>query len=600
MIVKMKKLTLLVMQADRNQLLKRLRRLGTVHIKNIATPSADDIDSTESAIASLNSALLILGSYKEGVETKQLKWPEAQTIGEAEEIIALDKEKEVLTRDAQKREEEMAWYEPWGAFSPEDITALSGKGAFIRLYKLHKQALKKLGSENGLHIINRDKHYAYVALISGNPDAKLDFDEVKLSQKSFHSLCREQESAQKRIDTIKSELKIKAHAITCLKALLSVLEYRHKFLNAMHGMGKEEGFSYLQGFCPAAKIKDIAALAKSEGFGYLIEEPDNPEEAPTLIKNPGWISIISPVFRFMNTIPGYSEYDISLWFLLFFSLFFAMLIGDAGYGILFVVVTFLVRRKLKKAPPAPFILMYVLSFATIGWGVITGTWFGAEGIAQLPFFNALVIHKISSFAEGNQALMIFICFVIGVVQLTIAHIIKAVRVINSLKALAEIGWIMVLWGLFFLAGTLVVERPFPYFAGYLLSVGIGLLVLFSSPQKNILKAIATSLANIPLKIIGSFADIVSYLRLFAVGYASVVLASTFNNMAAGVGFNGIISTLGAALILCLGHGLNIVLGFMAVIVHGVRLNMLEFSGQMDMEWSGKEYDPFRENEKAAS
>jgi len=102
------------------------------------------------------------------------------------------------------------------------------------------------------------------------------------------------------------------------------------------------------------------------------------------------------------------------------------------------------------------------------------------------------------------------------------------------------------------------------------------------------------LTEVPLKIISSFGDIVSYIRLFAVGYASVVLASTFNDMAVSVGFNSIITSLAAALILFLGHGLNIILGFMAVIVHGVRLNMLEFSGQMGMEWSGKEYTPFKE------
>lgn len=592
MIVKMKKITLLAVEAHRNELLDKLRKLGTVHIKNIATPSADDIDSTEDAIGRLHNALEILDNYKERTKTEHLKWQEPEALEQAKEVAALDRERADLIRGVQAIKRKLTWFKPWGAFSPEDIALLSKKGIFVKLYRVHKNARKKIGTRDDLHIIKEDKHYAYVALVSDKPDAGLDFDEIKLPEKSFHSFCREQESSQKRIDTIESELKLKAHAITCLKEHLKASEDRRRFLDVMHGMGKEEGFSYLQGFLPAEKTKAISALARDEGFGYLIDEPDNPEEVPTLIKNPKWISIINPVFKFMNTIPGYSEYDISLWFLVFFSLFFAMLIGDAGYGVLFALVTFLARRKFKKAPSAPFVLMYVLSFATIGWGVVTGTWFGAEGIAKLPFLNTLVIQKINSFSDTNQNFMIFICFVIGVVQLSIAHLIKAARFINSLKALGEIGWVMVLWGLFFLAGTLVVEKPFPSFAGYLLAAGVGLLVLFSNPQKNILKAIATSLANIPLKIISSFADVVSYLRLFAVGYASVVLAGTFNNMAIGIGFNNLISTLGAALILCLGHALNIVLGFMAVIVHGVRLNMLEFSGQMDMEWSGKEYNPF--------
>ena len=190
--------------------------------------------------------------------------------------------------------------------------------------------------------------------------------------------------------------------------------------------------------------------------------------------------------------------------------------------------------------------------------------------------------------------MIYMCFVIGVIQLSIAHFIKAFRIINTFRALAEAGWVLILWGLFFTAGTLVLAKPFPAFGGYLLMAGVALVLLFSNPQKNIIKGILVSLGTIPLRIISSFSDVVSYLRLFAVGYASLVLANTFNNMAMQIGFNNVLSGLGAAFIMFFGHTLNIVLGLMAVIVHGIRLNMLEFSGQMDMEWSGREYDPFRE------
>jgi len=134
----------------------------------------------------------------------------------------------------------------------------------------------------------------------------------------------------------------------------------------------------------------------------------------------------------------------------------------------------------------------------------------------------------------------------------------------------------------------------PAWTSGLLLIGSLLLLAFSEPQRNIFKAMAASLTNIPLKIVSSFADIVSYLRLFAVGYASVVLAGTFNNITASIGFHSIPAGLASAGILFIGHLLNLVLGFMAVIVHGIRLNMLEFSGQMGMGWSGKEYTPFKE------
>jgi len=333
-------------------------------------------------------------------------------------------------------------------------------------------------------------------------------------------------------------------------------------------MKKEARFSYLQGFCPVDKLDDITTLSKSTGFGYLIEEPTDTDDVPTLVRNPKWIRIIQPVFQFMNTVPGYKEFDISPWFLMFFSLFFAMLIGDAGYGCVFAVITFLAQRKFKKIPREPFILLYVLSFATTIWGILTGTWFGTSHTAYI---------------NTSTNSMIYFCFIIGAVQLTLAHLITAFKRINSFQSLSDLGWILTIWGLFFIAGKLVAARPFPDFARYILIAGVALIFLFTKDR-----------ANIPLKVIGSFADVVSYIRLFAVGYASLILARTFNTMALELGFNSILTGFIAAFILFTGHALNITLGLMAVIVHGIRLNMLEFSGQMGMEWSGKEYKPFKE------
>ena len=125
----------------------------------------------------------------------------------------------------------------------------------------------------------------------------------------------------------------------------------------------------------------------------------------------------------------------------------------------------------------------------------------------------------------------------------------------------------------------------PHFAIYLIIFGSALVGIFANFQKNILKGFLISLGNLPLDIISSFSDIVSYIRLFAVGIATVTVAASFNDMAGGIT---------VPLILVLGHGLNIILAMMSVLVHGVRLNMLEFSGHLGQEWSGKEYKPFKE------
>jgi len=599
MIVKMKKLTLLVAEKDRESMLKKLRTLGLVHIRNVIEPATEETLSVEQKVSSVKEALLALTEYKMTGPARQDRLPEEVITEKVGEITAAYNEREGCFNRLRELSAKIEWYKPWGGFNPQEIEALAQQGVFIRLYSAQKSALNKMESKK-FHLIGEDKYYAYVALATTEPDEHLPFNQAKLPKESLEKLSLKKQECQMRIDEIGLQLEEATALKGILEEHLSWLKQKQTFLDAMHGMKSEERFAYLQGFCPADSVEPVAALSKKSGCGYLFEDPTEVEDVPTLVRNPKWIGIIKPVFRFMNTVPGYREHDISLWFLIFFSIFFAMLIGDAGYGLLFIGLTLWGQRKTRsmgqQVPAKVFHLLYLLSFTTVVWGAITGTWFGAEGIAQIPFFNSLVIDNIDSFVDANQSFMIYICFIIGVVHLSIAHIILAVRVINSPKALSEAGWVLLLLGLFFVAGTLVLNRPMPWFTQHLLLGGISLVLLFANFQKNIIRGIIVTLTRLPLSVIGSFSDVVSYLRLFAVGYASVAVANSFNNMALGLGFHTIISGLLAAFILVFGHALNIILGIMAVIVHGIRLNMLEFSGQMGMEWSGVEYAPFRERD----
>lgn len=592
MIVKMQYLTLFLKESRRREALHALRALGVMHLKHIKQ-QLPALHAISSQIEDADRAAAILRQYHKIADTR--KQAHAKNARDSvERILSLHAKLKSDEQDLEKTSRKLDWYRPWGGFNRKDIQYLLDNGVHINLYHITAREYKQLGDRNDLYIISQEKGNVYCVQINFKTDAKLPFKSMPLSDESFDILCEQHSALIQQIAATRTALHEETYALRPIQGYSIALEKQKQFLQAMHGMTDEAEFSYIQGYIPADRHKDIVRLAATFGAGYLFQDAEDSDEAPTLVRNPKWIEIISPVFKFMSTVPGYAEYDISLWFLLFFSLFFAMLIGDAGYGIIFLLSTFIIRKKFSRLPREPFLLMYVLSATTIVWGAITGTWFGAEAFARLPWLSPLIVQGISSFAADNQNLMIFICFTIGIIHLTIAHIIVGARIMNSLKALAELGWIFVLWALYFLAGMLVIGRPMPNFTLGFLSIGTILLLCFSEPKKNILKAIASSLTNIPLKIIGSFADIVSYLRLFAVGCATVVLASTFNDIVMGIGFNSVLSGLAAAIILFLGHALNIVLGFMAVIVHGIRLNMLEFSGQMGMSWSGKEYAPFAE------
>jgi V/A-type H+-transporting ATPase subunit I len=208
----------------------------------------------------------------------------------------------------------------------------------------------------------------------------------------------------------------------------------------------------------------------------------------------------------------------------------------------------------------------------------------------------LILPNLDSYSD-NQNFMLQLCFTLGAVHLTIAHLTRGLRMIKTVRILSELGWIFILWYLYFLANYFVLRKPLPDFSTTLLLPGIVLVGLFSNPQRNFIKSSLMGFAELPLKMISSFSDLVSYLRLFAVGYATLVIAVSFNQMAFSLEGNPLLKGIGAALILLLGHTLNILLAAMAVLVHGVRLNMLEFSSHLGMGWTGRRYRPFKKRFK---
>lgn len=593
MIEKMKKITVLVSERERDKFVSKLRKAGVLHIKHVKMPSSHEISFVADKISKLEKLIFQLAPYDVGRPDRRMSSHERDVLSCADPATEDLKIKEGFEEKLKETRLKIQWFDDWGDFNPEDLEKVISGGANIRLYRIGKKDLKEVRDKN-VHVIKKGKTALFVALVSKDGEEKLPFDEVDIPDRPPETLHEDVKEFEKKISEIDERMKQRARGLIAVRDCKAKLEKELVSLEAKFGMHEEDKFSYIQGYCPEKKLDAITQMTKKHGLGYLTEDPEDTDEVPTLITNPKWLDIISPVFQFMNTLPGYSEFDISFPFLAFFSVFFAMLIGDAGYGAIFLIVTFLARRKFRHLPYQPFFLMYLLSVCTIIWGAVTGTWFGSEAIQQLPGLRSLVIPKLNSFSDVNQDFIIHICFLIGAIQLSVAHLMKIARGFNSVKALSDMGWILIVWGMFYTAKKFVLNAPFPPFAGWLLLGGALLALVFSNPEKGILKGIPTTLISLPLSIIGSFSDVVSYIRLFAVGLATVVVAESFNNMALAGGINGVVSGLIAALILFFGHTLNILLGFMAVIVHGVRLNMLEFSGHLGMQWSGKKYEPFKE------
>ena len=588
MIVKMSKVAVLASASDINQSLVKLRKFGLLHIKHINPPSGENVARLEKDLEDSVKVISMLSGKSR--ERESLPF-EAAEIAVKDTLHILFERKQLLSRK-EEVERKLSWFEDWGRISYGPLKELSRAGVFLKLYIVNKKEFKSLPSDKPVFLIKRERRRFYIVFASQNKNESLEFEEVLFPDQDPFSLKKELKTINNWLEDISLNLDFLSSYRGSFEKYRKTVSQQLEFFKVRAGMAEEEGFCYIQGFLPKEEAINLRNLVKKEGLALLAEEPGDVSEVPTFIRNPRWVNIIKPVFQFMGTVPGYNEYDISGWFLVFLSLFFALLIGDAGYGLVFLLITLISRRAFKTAPQEVFSLMYVFSLSTVAWGAVSGTWFGAEQIAKLPFFNRLIIERINSFTASNQGFMIYLCFLIGVVHLSIAHGIAAFRYINSRIALGQIGWISVLWGLFFVAGKLVLNRPLPHVTMILLVTGIIMVMLFSA--EGSFKKSLLSLSDLPLNVISSFSDIVSYLRLFAVGYATVIVASSFNNMAFNIGGPALLKGFIAAIILFLGHGLNIVLGLMAIIVHGIRLNMLEFSGHLNMQWSGKEYAPFKE------
>jgi V/A-type H+-transporting ATPase subunit I len=578
----MKKVTVLTLNVDRENTLEVLRELGVMHLKHVQVPAGETVDEARADHARIQRALEML---PEEHHAKPSGDDPEKTVAEITKI--LEKRKDLSARyDALAIEEKRI--EPYTSFDPVMIRKLREKGVFVKLGKIIPREEPVFPENTALHIISETKDGQYVAVI-GEDDFNMPVGELRLPEKSLADIQQEMAGIQSKLEAFDQEMHDLGGERPVVQKYLHEAEDQLSYVEARYGMGGDERISFLQGFCPDESMEKVRAAASDHGWGLLVDEPGPEDNVPTEIRNPAWVRPIKAIFDITGIMPGYDEVDVSPVFLIALSIFFAMLVGDAGYGALFFGMTFLARKKMKKAPQYPFSFMYIMSVCTMIWGVMTGTYFGMSR-ASLP------IPYIQWF--NNDANVMFLCFLIGAVHLSVAHLWNAWLLRNTPQAAAHVGWVLSTATMFFVACTFVLGHEMPRGILWVFIVGVVLIILFQTPL-NKLKEEWINHAMLPLTVINNFSDVVSYLRLFAVGTASYAVASAFNQMLAVTSEDAIWVIPLKVVFLFLGHGLNIALCGLGILVHGVRLNTLEYSSHMGLQWKGHKYAPFMSKVKAA-
>lgn len=577
MIVPMKKTSILCLDVDREKTLEQLRRIGVVHVKHVQAPSGETLEKAKARRFRIGRSLDMLP------KTHHEK-PSGQQADATVEVIweQLEKQKELHTRlDALLIEEKRL--EPFGSFDPALVRSLAEQGVFVKLYKLGTRDTLELPDGAVLQTVNETKEGRYVAVIA-REEIKLPAQELRLPERSLNDVRASIEQVRKQVEESHQAIHAQGGERSVVEEALIAADDQLRYEEARSGMGASKRIVYLSGYCPEESIPDIRAAAAAHGWGLVIDVPDSGELAPTKIRYPRWVHSIQAVFDVTGILPGYDEVDVSPVFLVALSIFFAMLVGDAGYGLVFLLLTLFARKKMPAAPAYPFTFMKIMSVSTIIWGVVTGTYFGIAKTASIP--------RIAWLDTPENVMLL--CFTIGAIHLSIAHLWNAWLLRNTPQAASHLGWVLSTWTMFYVAGYFVLGRDLPGWVVGAFAVGMVLILLFMTPPAK-LKEEWFNHAMLPLTVIGNFTDVVSYLRLFAVGTAGYAVASAFNTMLAitPADISAIWPMLLKSAVLFMGHALNIALCCLGILVHGVRLNTLEFSSHMGLQWKGYKYDPFR-------
>jgi V/A-type H+-transporting ATPase subunit I len=651
MILPMKKVSLVVMEKSREEALDDLREIGVVHLEGKSV-SSEALSKLLDRKTKAENVLGILRSYETKKKGPKKSAPahERQAGGKASGrpmrrasdfinsegvpyssealnapdrldfigyILEIAEERKTLQDRSASLSRERSRIEVWGDFDPRELEALGGAGIVIFLYEFSHGDFAALPPETDYIVLRQDKAFVYAAVFGGEAPGHTPFALPALSLKVID---RELAEIQDQLADIEGHLASLEARKPAVEAELSRIQEEIEFETARAGMERLEDVpqdstvAWITGFVPKDDLGLLKRAAAENGWALAADDPGPDDLVPTKLKNNRLASLIKPLTDFLEVTPGYNEVDISGWFLFFFVIFFGMIFGDAGYGALILILSlFGILKRAKKGVPPIFKLLFLLGLSNFAWGVLTCSWFGLK-VAQIPEpLQGISLDLISNVRADKSALdkaivqqnlMIF-CFSLALLQLSIGHIL-AILHDKSLKILGHLGSIAMLGGMYFIILSLIASneaRRIPMYsqAVYVFAAGFAFNFVFAGYEGSIGRSILESFKNIISVILGIanvFSDIMSYIRLWAVGLAGAAIADTVDTMAFQIGGTAgpiamhFIVFLLAMTLLVFGHGLNLVLNVLSVLVHGVRLNTLEFSGHVGLTWAGTAYRPF--------
>lgn len=617
MITKMKKLTALVYHKEYEEFLGKMQELGVLHVQTaqegtVAPSSELDGKMKRTAhVAELTARLSAFGETE--APAHDTKGAEALV----EQLDGLYEAEHQCEVELQRLRKDEAALRPWGNFDPKRVKGLSDIGYVMNFFVCSQRSFRSEWAEQyNATVITEDKGKVYFITITPvGEELMLEAETVRLPQQPLAELQKRIEAQQSHIDALEEELKgIARTRLGVLRAyeseLRSSIAFDEVALNTAHAA--DDRLMVLQGWIPEEQEQAVKQCLEKQGVYYEIRAVLKGEDAPVKLKNNPFVRMYEVLTR-MYGLPGKADSDPTAILSIFFTLFFAMCVADAGYGLILVILSLIdIKTKGKVGRVLfgiNFNLVLMLGLACIAVGLAFGTVFGVD-VSQLAFvpdgMKACMIT--GNFADTTYDKKMVLALGIGVVHVSLAMTIKvinATRYVGIKDSLSVWGWWLAIVGSvavgalsFFGAIPSALLMPVLYSVWGVAAVGIYLL---NDLHRNPLINIAAGVYDTYNMASGLMGDILSYIRLYALGLAGGILGATFNTLALmivdGDPANGNIATCaGFVLILLFGHILNIAMSCLSAFVHPLRLSFVEYFKNVGYEGNGITYKPFKKIE----
>ena len=612
MISKMIRYDIVLYAGEQERFVETLRELGLVDITTTGWEPSEADRSVLTEIEARTKAVEFLSAFAKSKAFNANAMPYASGEEAYECYTAARDDRQQLQQEEARLRKLADDVAPWGNFSAAEIDRLAGRGVNVRLFVAQAAAFDRFVAEaiEGVTIaeIARTQSGVYFAVVTtGDVQYLVDGQEVRLPDMNSVQLRAKADELVARDEALNEVFSRAALSTALIAAESGKLKEQLQGLKigAMAQREADGSLILLEGWAEADTADKVDALLKE--YPYLVFErrdANMEDDAPVKLKN-NKFSRLFELIGSMYALPKYGTMDLTGIFGLFYMLFFAICLCDAGYGLMLLLVGLYLWFKGGKGMRQAAGLSIVCSSATVLFGFYANSFFG------LTISDYLPIHKDMLLDFQNE--FFGIALALGIVQILVGlaiNIWMKAKLFGITSSFATLGWFIIL-----LTGVAAVGLPMvgieipgfttssPVFYG-LMGVGALLMLVLNNVKRNPIINIGAGLWDAYNNITGLLSDVLSYIRLFAIGLSGGVLAQVFNSLAKGLsGFGDIAAdapwtayigpVIAAAVILIIGHAINLFMSAISSFVHPMRLTFVEFYKNAGFEMSQRSFNPIR-------